>query len=136
MHHRPLNLFDLRSGIFLTLPEILAVLPPRVAKTNWSFGAFVDVDGWEYLEVVVEGHDRLDDGLEPMERVPHSRLLEVIKPVRQVIWGVFTGYEGASDTSWIVLNAIDSSFWRVETDDLETRRLLRMTFSDVREGLL
>ena len=133
MRYQPLNVLDVHRGVFLTFRDIMAALSPRVADTCWTLGEFTEVDGTKLLEMVVEGSNGLDE--DPViNRLPHSQLSEAMKSVRQIIWGTLTGYERTSPTPWIVLSAIDSSFWRIETDDLETRRRIRRKFTHVREG--
>lgn len=119
-------------GAFLDLTSILQVIAPLASDTQWQLRDFIDDDGEEWFEVGDDGWTQRADLKASV--VPTSALVSVAATIPQAIWAQFAGFR-ASDTSeaWIVLSAIDSSFWRVETDDPAVLSIVRTCFSDVRE---
>ena len=132
----PLNILDSKEGAFLRLSDLLPILPVRAATTTWAIEDFVEPDGERYFDWIADvGHNRLAAAVDGGERLSTAQLLAVALDTRQVVWGSFKGYDASGGVEpWIVLSAVDSSFWEVVTDDLETRRRIRTTFKDVRKG--
>lgn len=127
--------FDIwdRQGInrhFLRLKDILPAMSSRAAGTEWTVGDYVEVDGLEWFEAA----DALRAIAETGRRVPHDQLAVIAGTETFAVWAVFRGYDAKSASEpWITLSAIDSTFWRIATDDTETHRLIRAAFQDVRE---
>jgi len=53
------------------------------------------------------------------------------REIRQVIWGEFTGMSPSSTDPWIVIRAIDSSFYEVTTQDEEVIAMIAARYKDV-----
>ena len=125
-----------RAHIFLTLAEVLAPLPSRASRSQWSVSDFV-YEGrrgrQEIFEVASDEDDELTRLYNRHERVIGSRLVAISKSSPQVIWATFFGYDPPDAAEpWISLHAIDSTFWRYETSDVATRQALIKSFKDVR----
>jgi hypothetical protein len=62
-----------------------------------------------------------------------TRLIEIARGVRQVIWGEFKAYaDDALDQPWIVIVAFDSSWFEIHSDDEAVLARIRKAFKDVR----
>lgn len=132
----PLNIWDNDGHAYPTLARVLDVLPVRARTTEWQLAEYVEQDGSpEFWVIEPEGHDTINQAFETKRRMSHSELVDAAGDVIQVIWGSFRGYDSqSSNDPWIVVSGVDSSFWEVLTDDLETRRLVGTNFNDVRKG--
>jgi hypothetical protein len=64
-------------------------------------------------------------------RVPGRVLLPLAVDVRQIIDGVFAGYRHGELHSWIIIRAVDSAAFDVESDDPDLLSRLRQHFHRV-----
>jgi hypothetical protein len=69
-----------------------------------------------------------------------SELLNETQRLLQVVDGVIEGFRTPnkptpSDQPWVVLRAIDSSWWEVYTDDSEVLTAIRDRFTDLGDAL-
>jgi hypothetical protein len=63
--------------------------------------------------------------------VSGQRLCELAEDVTQVIDGVFSGFESGSAEPWVVIDAVDSSYYLVRSDDSSVLDAIRSTFRQV-----
>ncbi|KAF5409700.1 MAG: hypothetical protein Udaeo2_00500 [Candidatus Udaeobacter sp.] len=63
--------------------------------------------------------------------VSGQRLRELAEDVTQVIDGVFSGFESGSAEPWVVIDAVDSSYYLVRSDDSSVLDAIRSTFRQV-----
>ena len=103
-----------------------------LARTTRSL-ALTD-DGERYFETVADGHDLVREAAATHARFTFTDLEQMGRCIRQIIWGRFKAFNDGSDQPWLILSAVDSTFWRVETADLPTRQLMLKHFKDVRMG--
>ena len=119
-------------GVFLELDSILQVISPLSQDTHWQLHDFVDEEGNAWFEFADDEWTQrayLRDRL-----VPTAELVSAAATMPQAIWAQFAGFRAMKTSEpWIVLSAIDSSFWRIETDDFAVLRMVRTNFADVRE---
>ena len=66
-------------------------------------------------------------------KVPGSRLMRLASEINQIIDGTFSGYRSGESEPWIVISAVDSSFFEVLTDDLSVLNQVRKRFNDVED---
>jgi hypothetical protein len=126
-----LEIWD-KSGVFLNLKDILAVMPSRALKSKWTVSPCLNGDE-EMIDVLTKDENVLEEFAASGERMTFLRLQAVAESVDQVIWGVFKGFDGAGGVEpWIVITAFDSSYWRVDTQDKVVRRRIEGSFQDVR----
>jgi hypothetical protein len=96
------------GGREFDLRDILEALGPRAASCDWS------CDGLQYCstdETDVPSLDLAASG----RRVPGAELCAELPRIRQVIDGEVRGFdEGAL---WVVVRAVESSWWEVLSDD-------------------
>jgi hypothetical protein len=80
-----------------------------------------------------DGEAALEELARSGARVAGTRLIEIARDVRQIIWGEFKGYaDGAVDEPWIVIVAVDSSWFEIHSDDEAVLARIRKAFKDVR----
>ncbi len=122
------------SPVFLTLQEILEVIVVSARDTHWRIGDFIDEDGIEWFEFAGEDWSQRKFAQEGV-RLPTRELVAMASTMPQAIWASFSGFRPSDAPSpWIVLNAIDGHLWRIDTDELGVRRVVRTSFADVRES--
>lgn len=63
-----------------------------------------------------------------------QELSRMANGVYQVIDGEFAGFENGSDQPWIVIRAVDSSFYEVLSSDQHVLGMIRDSFSDVSDS--
>jgi hypothetical protein len=142
---RLLRIADLTNHVFLTMPEVLAVLPPAARSLQWRI-----------LELgeVVAGDDSGLDVLELEERVfasptglclSFAELFDFARSTRQVIDGLFVATQPNAqpprrsdadatilDRSEVVVAAFDSTFWLLSAPDAWLDEIARV-FNDVHD---
>lgn len=130
---KALELRDIKDHIFLTLAEVLAALPARAQASSWEVADYVDANGASYFWVGANGDESLADLAESGKRISGAELTSLAGTSAQVIFGTLRGFDRVDATEpWIVLHAIDSSYWRCETDDITSRNALVSGFEVVR----
>ena len=119
--------FDLRDIINqlapLSLQAVWIVCPVKFFKSDEELFEATDVGG-KSLEKLAES-DSLISGLE---------LAAIAEKTRQVIWGQFIGHLPNSSEPWVVISAIDSTFYEIISDDETVLSKIRSGFSDIRQS--
>ena len=103
MHGLRIN--DLAPQGFLAydLRDFLALLGDDANTLLWHVVGDVWATG--------ERSDELEKLADSKERVPSGRLIELASAVTQVIDGEFAGYLPQDDEPWVIIRAIDSSYY-------------------------
>jgi hypothetical protein len=124
-----LRLKDLAEGRYLAfdLKEILAVLELDARNSRWlctelwciPFGA-PDEQGLE---------DRYNTGT----YLTGEELTALAAETRQVVDGRFRAFRGTETEPWLIVRAVDSSFWEVFSTEQTVLDRLRAQFKDVVE---
>lgn len=129
---KTIELWDTNNHIFLTLREVLAPIVDDCLTSTWDVSSYVDADGERYFWLGGDGDDALNSLADTGKRISGQEFVELAERTSQVIWGVFRGYDPDLDLPWIVIQAIDSTYWRCESRDIQTRQALMRTFKGVR----
>lgn len=117
--------FDLR--------DILQRLAPRSLGASWKVSA-VDA-GYRWFDATGPGGDVLETWAQSGSMVEGRQLAAAAQDVRQVIWGEFTGFlQSAPDRTWIIVRAIDSTFYEITTDDETVLQRVETGFQGVRRS--
>ena len=116
---------DMRSDIHVLavdLRDVLAALGDRATNSEWRV-----------RDVWATGDDSAEQlqSLEGATGITGQRLRELAQDVTQVIDGVFSGFESGSVEAWVVVEAVDSSYYLVRSDDPKVLDLIRSTFHHV-----
>jgi hypothetical protein len=121
-----------RSFLAVDLRHIITALKHRAAEADWEIGAVTSHA--EGLWAV--GDEDAVQKLETMAalggRVPGQTFAAVANNIHQVVWGEFRAFDHAALSPWVVIRAIDSTFYEVYSEDLGVIESIRSTFTDVR----
>ncbi|MDC9823933.1 hypothetical protein PRN20_09315 [Devosia sp. ZB163] len=130
---KAIELWDCDRQGFLALKQVLAALPERAVTSRWEMVDFVYPNGEAHFDVASAGDDHLSRLANTGKSISSKELVAIATSSPQVIWGTFRGFDRSdSKEPWILLHAVDSTFWRCETRDIATRQKLMKTFRDVR----
>jgi hypothetical protein len=90
---------------------------------------------WERsgVECVGNAADKLHELSDARARVPGEALLQIAASVTQVIDGRFVGYQQYRNQPWIIIRAVDSSFYEIEIEDEEVLTQIREHFTNVED---
>ncbi len=91
--------------------------------------------GHEWFEATGEGGERLEGLAQDDGQLSGSDLAAIAENARQVIWGAFVGLAPTqSDTPWVIIRAVDSMFYEIDSDDEVVLDKINSTYKDVRTG--
>lgn len=108
------------------LKKVLDLIPLNlVCETIWRVSGVECVGG--------AAAERLHNLSENEGVVAGPGLLTLAESVGQIIDGECRGFKAGKDQPWIVIRAVDSSAYDVETDDIDILARIRRTFAHVRE---
>src|SRR4029077_8350492 len=116
---------DMRSDIRVLAMDLRHVLAPpwqRATNSQWRVR-----DVWATGDKSAVELESFDD----TTTVSGQRLCELAEDVTQVIDGVFSGFESGSAEPWVVIDAVDSSYYLVRSDDSSVLDAIRSTFRQV-----
>jgi hypothetical protein len=136
-----LRLYDLRSRtLAVHLPDLIDLLAPRSLEASWIVSP-VSVEyptlGPSLDEFMITGPARPgEDQLEILAgsgtSVSGVILSKYARETYQVIWGQFVATLPEQMDAWVVIRAIDSTFYEVTTSDEEVLAKIRLAYKDVR----
>ncbi|MBI4641505.1 MAG: hypothetical protein HY731_12470 [Candidatus Tectomicrobia bacterium] len=97
------------------------------------FGSAVLDSEWEISEVECTGAaaDKLHWFSDTRTRVQGKTFMELAGHVLQIINGEFIGYKKGEKLPWIIISAVDSAAYDVQTDDDQVLSQLRQYFKHV-----
>lgn len=115
-----------KDGRFLAvdLADILRLLGSRAEDAEWELSE---------VECVGVAADTVYQLAESKARVPGRTLLRLASDVTQVIEGVFAGYLTSQAQPWIIIRAVDSSAYDVQTEDQDILRRIKQQYKRVRD---
>ncbi|MEU0632858.1 hypothetical protein [Streptomyces sp. NPDC005989] len=97
------------DGGYIGLAQILMQLGDLGSNLLW----FCDIE-----ELAPEPHDPGLDDITPGDGISTLELLRLVAPDKQVIDGRFTGFPPGEAEAALVITAVDSSEWEIETGSL------------------
>ena len=122
-----------RTLLAVDLRHVLDLLGTRAARSLWEVGGVARED--EALVVAgEEAADRLEALAQSSGRISGKLLARLAHSVYQVIWGEFRAYDAQAESPWVIVRAIDSTWYEVETDDEQVLARIRSAFKDVRRS--
>jgi hypothetical protein len=136
-----LRIYDYRNRVLaLDLHDLIDLLAPRSLKADWTISPItlnVPHLGRSFDEFMVVGPD--EPSHDELERLAASRsvvsgvtLSKAAHAIRQVIWGKFTATLPDEKDPWVVICAIDSTFYEVTSADEAVLNTIRSAYTDVR----
>lgn len=127
-----LSVHDLtRNTLAFDLRDLVRVLAPASLAAMWTIKAPEEVA----FEATGAGGLRLAELAEVSARITGQELQNIANATTQVIWGNFIGVlPDEPDRTWLVIRAIDSSFYEIETADTAAVEKVKSHFTDVRNA--
>ena len=111
------------------LAQVLASLGPRARTSSWSCHDlwFVTCDEQDVPELEQES--------DASQFLSGEDLLAATERLLQVIDGEFAAFDGDESVPWVILRAVDSTFWEVESTEPGVLEAVSASFKDVEEIL-
>lgn len=138
-----LRIYDLRGRTLAAhLPDLIDLLSPRSLEASWAVCP-VNLEyptlGRSLEEFMITGPGRPgEDHLEILAAsgtsVSGAILLQYAHKTYQVIWGQFVATLPEQADAWVVIRAIDSTFYEITTSDEEVLAKIRATYKDVHDA--
>jgi hypothetical protein len=110
-----------RGGLEFDLAEVLAALGDRVATSRWRGRGLFYVSRDEQD---IESLERLGVG----EDISGVDLLAALPRLLQVIDGEFEATSAAGEVPWVIVRAVDSSWWEIRSEEPRILEALRASF--------
>lgn len=132
-----LRIYDLKQNVLaLDLRDLLRLLAPRSLQANWIVSTVKSSKpGQERFEATGESGEQLEALAQDNAWLSGSDLAALAENTRQVIWGEFVGSGPTqSDKTWVIIRAVDSTFYEIDTDDKAVLSKISSTYKDVRSG--
>lgn len=118
------------------LVDLLELLSPKSLQTSWTISTVKSIDpNQEWFEATGEAGKKLEELAERDAKITGSELLKFARESYQVIWGEFLASSNDVEMDiWVIIRAIDSSFFEIVTLDEVVIRKIKTHFRDVRHG--
>ena len=136
-----LRIYDLRDGVLaLDLRDLIDLLAPRSLEAGWTVSP-VRLDhlesGRSFHEFMITGpgqpgQDKLELIAASGSSVSGATLSEAAQEAAQVIWGQFAATLPEQSDPWVVIRAIDSTFYEVTSSDDAVLNAVQSAYVDVR----
>lgn len=111
------------DGRYIPLGEILLVLGSRILRFMWTL---------RLIEIAPHPRSHALEAVRPESSIGTLELIHLVTPDVQIIEGeVFGSVDGLSPR--VVIRAVDSTSWDIETDDEEILSEMRRAYSDAVE---
>ena len=102
--------------------DILQLLGLQAVNSEW------EISDVECVGAVADSLHKLSDS---KARVPGHILLQMAAHLTQVIDGEFIGYGEGEKQPWIIVRAVDSSAYDVQSEDEDVLAQIRCRFKEV-----
>jgi hypothetical protein len=132
-----LRVYDLKDHVLaIDLRDLLRLLAPLSLEARWVVSTVKSSKPeHEWFEATGEGGERLEGLAQHDGQLWGSDLAALAENTRQVIWGEFVGLAPAqSDRPWVIIRAVDSTFYEIDSDDEAVLNKISSTYKDVRMG--
>ncbi|MFT4161622.1 hypothetical protein [Shinella sp.] len=132
-----LRIYDLKEHVLaLDLKDLLRLLAPRSLEANWIVSTVkFSKPEHEHFEATGEGGEQLEELAQGNARLSGFDLAALADSTRQVIWGEFVASAPTQlDKTWLIIRAVDSTFYEIDTDDETVLRKISSAYKDVRAG--
>ncbi|MBR0855691.1 hypothetical protein [Bradyrhizobium liaoningense] len=140
---KTLRIYDLRDGrvLGLDLRDLIDRLAPRSLEARWIVSPVTLSNprlGRSHDEFMIVGSAQLSENA--LEQLAVSKsvvngitLSEAAHATNQVIWGQFVGMlPEQKEDAWVVVRAIDSTFYEVTSADEAVPAIIQSAYKDVR----
>jgi hypothetical protein len=128
------------QALTFDLRDLIDLLAPRSLDASWTVAPVTisyPVHGFSINEFMMTGsgepgHDKLEQLAASGSSISGGVLLEAAREARQVIWGQFTATLPEQSDAWVIIRAIDSTFYEVTSSDEAVLNAIRSICEDVR----
>lgn len=114
---------DLNGVLTLDLRDLLRLIGPEAEAAEWQVSDVEALDG--------EAARELEGAANSKFRIPGHVLVRLSKEVSQIINGRFQAYRNQASKPWIIIRAVDSSAFDVQTDNQALLEQIRGRFKNV-----
>ena len=120
---RGVTITDSKNNFLMVdLVDILHLLGSQAQNSKWEISE---------VECVGAAADALHKLSDSKARVPGHTLLQIAAHLTQVIDGEFTGYCEGEKQPWVIVRAVDSSAYDVQSEDEDVLAQIRCRFKEV-----
>src|SRR5882762_9693058 len=110
-----------RRVLAVDLRHVLSALGTRALASEWRLRAvWAEGEAKQELEAF-DGRELISGGL----------LAALAQKVSQIIDGEFSAFESGERLPWVVVEAVDSAYYTVRSNDASVLAQIRSTFHDV-----
>ncbi|KYG99168.1 hypothetical protein [Bradyrhizobium sp. DOA1] len=136
-----MRIYDYRGtgALALDLRDLLDLLAPRSREANWTVSTvrlhhpvLGSIDEFMVTGPGDQGEDQLEQFAADGLSVSGAELADAAHVTRQVIWGQFTATLPEQRDAWVVIRAIDSTFYEITSSDEAVLNAIQSTYMDVR----
>lgn len=128
-----LKITDLENGLLkVNLSDLITLFYEDASSAVWLVKPVKLQDGYEYFEVTGVLKDQFEQIANSNELIGGNDLFELVQNTVQVIWGEFHAFtEEGADKAFVIIRAIDSTFYEIETSDEDLRGLIKSNYQNV-----
>jgi hypothetical protein len=135
-----LRIYDWRDHVLaVNLGDLIDLLAPRSLEANWAVSSvsfecpqFNRSDEFMIVGSSPPGEDKLELLAGSGAVVGGDAFSQAAHETRQVIWGQFVATLPNESSKWVVIRAIDSTFYEVISSDEVVINAIRSAYTDVR----
>jgi hypothetical protein len=130
-----LRIYDTRQQVLaFDLRDILHLLAPMALQVTWTVSTVKSSEpDHDWFEATGEEGKRLEALAQADTRLSGVELTALAEKTRQVIWGEFIASPSSgTDERWIIVRAVDSTFYEITTFDEAVIKVIKSSFKDVR----
>lgn len=132
-----LRVYDIKDHVLaVNLQDLLRLLGPGSLEARWVVSTVKSSKpGHEWFEATGEGGERLEQLAQVDGELSGSELASLAVNARQVIWGEFAGWAVTQSAKpWVIMRAIDSTFYEIDSEDEAALAKISAAYKDVRTG--
>jgi hypothetical protein len=116
---------DERGAVAVELRELLQLVGPAASESDWELKDVECVGG----SAAVDCHRLSNSG----QRISGDQLIRLAAEVDQFIDGQFEAYRKNATKPWLIIRAVDSSAYDVESEDPRLLQRIQEAFRNVAE---
>jgi hypothetical protein len=128
------------QALALDLRDLIDLLSPRSLEASWTVSPVrmnhpdlgISFDEFMITGPGKPGRDQLEQLAASGSSVSGAVISEAAHEAWQVIWGQFTATLAEQSDAWVIIRAIDSTFYEVTSSDEAVLNAIRSTYKDVR----
>jgi hypothetical protein len=115
---------ELGGFLKFDLKEVFSAIGDPVSVSTWRC---------HNVECIGENAERLHELSEEGQSVSGKELVQIVAGIFQTIDGEFEAYRDGKEDPWLVVNAVDSSWFEVLSADSAVLESIKSSFQDVSE---